>query len=120
MSAECTVPPPGWYCIREPGHNGPCAAYSRRHAIEAVMDEAVEAVAKRQAGVACDCLSAGEVLEAAEPFIRKDERAKLEARLLSDEAVEAARIGSGVRGRVTAENMRSALRAALASQEVER
>lgn len=26
MSAECTVPPPGWRCTREPGHDGPCAA----------------------------------------------------------------------------------------------
>ena len=23
---ECTVPPPGWRCTREPGHEGPCAA----------------------------------------------------------------------------------------------
>jgi hypothetical protein len=22
----CTVPPEGWYCTREPGHDGPCAA----------------------------------------------------------------------------------------------
>ena len=33
--------------------------------------------------------------------------------LLSDEVVEAARIGSGVRGRLTAENMRKALQAAI-------
>jgi hypothetical protein len=23
---ECRVPPPGWYCTRTPGHDGPCAA----------------------------------------------------------------------------------------------
>ena len=23
----CNVPPPGWYCTRAPGHDGPCAAY---------------------------------------------------------------------------------------------
>jgi hypothetical protein len=22
----CTLPPPGWSCSREPGHDGPCAA----------------------------------------------------------------------------------------------
>lgn len=22
----CTVPPPGWYCTRGAGHDGPCAA----------------------------------------------------------------------------------------------
>jgi hypothetical protein len=25
--ARCTVPPAGWYCTREPGHDGPCAAH---------------------------------------------------------------------------------------------
>lgn len=24
---QCPVPPPGWYCTRTPGHDGPCAAY---------------------------------------------------------------------------------------------
>jgi hypothetical protein len=43
--------------------------------------------------------------------------AEISAQLLSDEAVDAARIGSGVRGHLTAENVRAALRAALASQE---
>ena len=23
----CTMPPPGWYCTRERGHDGPCAAH---------------------------------------------------------------------------------------------
>jgi hypothetical protein len=23
----CPLPPPGWYCTREPGHAGPCAAW---------------------------------------------------------------------------------------------
>lgn len=23
---RCTVPPPGWYCTRTPGHTGPCAS----------------------------------------------------------------------------------------------
>lgn len=23
----CTLPPAGWYCTREPGHEGPCAAW---------------------------------------------------------------------------------------------
>ncbi len=22
----CQLPPPGWWCSREPGHEGPCAA----------------------------------------------------------------------------------------------
>jgi len=26
MSAQCTMPPIGWACTREPGHEGPCAA----------------------------------------------------------------------------------------------
>lgn len=26
MWQGCTVPPPGWWCSREPGHRGPCAA----------------------------------------------------------------------------------------------
>jgi hypothetical protein len=25
--AVCTPPPPGWYCTRERGHEGPCAAH---------------------------------------------------------------------------------------------
>lgn len=24
---ECTIPPPGWFCTREQGHDGPCAAW---------------------------------------------------------------------------------------------
>lgn len=24
--SNCQVPPPGWYCSRVPGHDGPCAA----------------------------------------------------------------------------------------------
>lgn len=23
---QCTLPPSGWWCSREPGHDGPCAA----------------------------------------------------------------------------------------------
>lgn len=23
---KCTIPPPGWYCTRKAGHDGPCAA----------------------------------------------------------------------------------------------
>jgi hypothetical protein len=26
ISTQCTVPPPGWSCSRQPGHEGPCAA----------------------------------------------------------------------------------------------
>lgn len=26
MSDECTLPPDGWECSRNPGHKGPCAA----------------------------------------------------------------------------------------------
>lgn len=26
----CKLPPPGWWCSREPGHDGPCAARSIR------------------------------------------------------------------------------------------
>lgn len=26
----CQQPPDGWYCSREPGHEGPCAAYPSR------------------------------------------------------------------------------------------
>ena len=25
---SCDVPPEGWYCTREKGHDGPCAAYA--------------------------------------------------------------------------------------------
>jgi hypothetical protein len=25
--ARCNVPPAGWYCTREAGHDGPCAAH---------------------------------------------------------------------------------------------
>lgn len=28
--ARCTVPPEGWECSREPGHDGPCAATKKR------------------------------------------------------------------------------------------
>jgi hypothetical protein len=31
----CEVPPPGWWCSREPGHKGPCAA--RRVVMECVF-----------------------------------------------------------------------------------
>lgn len=24
---RCRVPPEGWFCTRDPGHPGPCAAY---------------------------------------------------------------------------------------------
>lgn len=27
--SQCTIPPPGWWCSREPGHDGPCAARPR-------------------------------------------------------------------------------------------
>lgn len=26
QTTRCSIPPPGWYCTREPGHEGPCAA----------------------------------------------------------------------------------------------
>jgi hypothetical protein len=26
----CKVPPPGWWCSRDPGHEGPCAARPKR------------------------------------------------------------------------------------------
>lgn len=26
LGQGCEVPPPGWWCSREPGHDGPCAA----------------------------------------------------------------------------------------------
>lgn len=26
IGRRCAVPPPGWWCSREPGHEGPCAA----------------------------------------------------------------------------------------------
>lgn len=26
VNRGCTLPPVGWYCSREPGHEGPCAA----------------------------------------------------------------------------------------------
>lgn len=28
MSGKCEIPPAGWWCSREPGHDGPCAARS--------------------------------------------------------------------------------------------
>ena len=27
---SCTVPPEGWYCTRQKGHEGPCAAHPMR------------------------------------------------------------------------------------------
>jgi hypothetical protein len=27
IAGRCTVPPQGWLCTREPGHEGPCAAH---------------------------------------------------------------------------------------------
>ena len=27
---SCQIPPPGWYCTREEGHTGPCAAHLRQ------------------------------------------------------------------------------------------
>lgn len=27
MSQRCEMPPPGWYCTRSSGHDGPCAAW---------------------------------------------------------------------------------------------
>lgn len=28
----CPVPPSGWFCLREPGHEGPCAAVPNERA----------------------------------------------------------------------------------------
>lgn len=30
----CTVPPAGWWCSREKGHEGPCAARPNKTAVE--------------------------------------------------------------------------------------
>lgn len=30
---KCMIPPAGWYCTREPGHEGPCAAYEEKKKI---------------------------------------------------------------------------------------
>jgi hypothetical protein len=30
FDGQCEVPPPGWWCSREAGHDGPCAAYPWR------------------------------------------------------------------------------------------
>lgn len=27
VSQGCAIPPPGWFCTRVPGHDGPCAAH---------------------------------------------------------------------------------------------
>jgi hypothetical protein len=27
VKAVCEIPPTGWYCTRQPGHDGPCAAW---------------------------------------------------------------------------------------------
>lgn len=27
QNVSCDLPPEGWYCTREKGHEGPCAAY---------------------------------------------------------------------------------------------
>lgn len=29
FESGCQVPPRGWWCSREPGHEGPCAAYPK-------------------------------------------------------------------------------------------
>lgn len=37
----CTVPPPGWYCTRVPGHDGPCAAHPAAPVAAAVQGDAL-------------------------------------------------------------------------------
>lgn len=32
-SRTCGLPPAGWYCTREPDHEGPCAAWPRSEAV---------------------------------------------------------------------------------------
>lgn len=27
--SRCTLAPPGWWCSRTPGHDGPCAAHQK-------------------------------------------------------------------------------------------
>ncbi len=41
---SCTMPPPGWWCSRAPGHEGPCAA---RPDGEAIWQAAEAAQTKR-------------------------------------------------------------------------
>lgn len=33
-SVTCQLPPPGWYCTREPGHEGPCAAHPEEEVVD--------------------------------------------------------------------------------------
>lgn len=43
VPSACTLPPPGWWCSRDAGHDGPCAA-RRTIMVDTVVDqEAVEA-----------------------------------------------------------------------------
>ena len=44
--ATCQIPPPGWYCTREAGHDGPCAALPNLTAFTRAVAEEREACAK--------------------------------------------------------------------------
>lgn len=37
---SCKVPPPGWLCTREEGHEGPCAAISEKPATNIHLSQA--------------------------------------------------------------------------------
>lgn len=38
----CTIPPPGWVCTRERGHDGPCAAYPDPRIVELFPPGSIE------------------------------------------------------------------------------
>lgn len=44
---ECALPPTGWRCTRDAGHEGPCAAVPTFLAGEPEFDAAVDAVMER-------------------------------------------------------------------------
>lgn len=46
MIERCTLPPPGWWCSRNPRHEGPCAARPSTEPLDprylAIIDQAIE------------------------------------------------------------------------------
>lgn len=61
----CTLPPEGWYCSIEPGHEGPCAGYQRdqdglvpvarlRAMVKLLYPEEMTPTAKRQFDLLCE------------------------------------------------------------------
>ena len=52
----CTIPPPGWYCTRGAGHEGPCAAWPDGVTIGYISDDLQKLVDALKAG-GCEAAS---------------------------------------------------------------